>query len=448
MTRKFAKSSSISYNFSAKEKGAVWMRKPTARAAAYGYACALVTVLWLFLPHGGYERLLEGKYTCFLLLTVGYLSATLWTDRRELGRVRWTAADAAAAAYLFASALSSFCSPYGAQTLLGGTRRDGLVTLTLYVLTFWLLSRHLRPDRRLLFLTALSATICDALVLLQLRGRNPLWLYPAGLNYFDGDVAYAGFYAGTSGNIDFTAFLLALAACVLTAAMLRLRLWALTPTVALTLWTLCRLDVAAAWVGIACAAIWGLALLIPRRRALLLSAVLTVAAPAFLLCYQGESQTLREASLLLRGRADGSFGSGRLSIWRDCWYLVRERPLLGGGPDTLWLRGLEPLAWVHDGSVIPSDITAAHNEYLNILANQGAVALAAYLVLLAMALLHCFRRASEPRCALCGVGLLCYAAMAVFSISTCITAPFVWLLLALCNPHENHEKTQLKNGQK
>lgn len=422
------------------------MRRPTARGAAFGYACALVTVLWLFLPYGGYERMLEGKYACFALLTAGYLAAALCADRRELRRTRWTAMDAAAAAYLGWSAVSALCSPYGARTLLGGTRRDGLVALTLYVLMFWLLSRSLRPDRRLVYLAALSATLCDALVLLQLRGYNPFWLYPAGLGYYDGDIAYAGFYAGPSGNIDFTAFLLSIAVCVLAAAVLRLRLWALAPTAALTLWVLCRLGVAAAWAGIACAAVWGLALLLPRRRMLLLSAALTAAGLVFLLRCRGDNQTLLEASLLLRGEADGSFGSGRLAIWRDCLYLVRERPLLGGGPDTLWLRGLEPLAWVHDGSVIPSDITAAHNEYLNILVNQGAIALAAYLVLLATALLRCFRQARNARYALCGIGLLCYAAMAFFSISTCITAPFVWLLLALCNPHEKSEKTLLKNG--
>ena len=422
------------------------MRKLTARGAAFGYACALVTVHALFLPYGGYERMLEGKYACFLLLTAGYLAAALCADRREPGRTRWTAMDAAAAVYLGWSALSALCSPYGAQTLLGGTRRDGLVTLALYVLVFWLLSRRLRPDRRLIFLTAATAALCDALVLLQLHGYNPFWLYPAGLNYHDGDVAYAGFYAGTSGNVDFTAFLLAIAVCVLSAAALRLRLWALAPVLALTLWTLYRLGVAAAWVGIACAAVWGLALLLPRRRMLLLSAFLTAAGLVFVLCYRGENPTLIEASRLLHGEADGSFGSGRLAIWRDCLYLVRERPLLGGGPDTLWLRGLEPLAWVHDGSVIPSDITAAHNEYLNILVNQGAVALAAYLALLTAALLRCFRRASDARYALCGMGLVCYAAMAFFSISTCITAPFVWLLLALCNPHEKNEKTLLKNG--
>ncbi|MCR5826214.1 MAG: hypothetical protein K6G54_06590, partial [Oscillospiraceae bacterium] len=60
----------------------------------------------------------------------------------------------------------------------------------------------------------------------------------------------------------------------------------------------------------------------------------------------------------------------------------------------------------------------------------------AYLGLIASALWRCFRSAAKPRCAVCGAGLLCYAAMAFFSISTCITAPFVWLLLSLCSRDE------------
>ena len=150
-----------------------------------------------------------------------------------------------------------------------------------------------------------------------------------------------------------------------------------------------------------------------------------------MLLYSGDSETLREASRLLRGEWDGSFGSGRLAIWRDCLPLIRRRPLLGGGPDTLGLRGLEPFSWYTEDGVVPSDITAAHNEYLNILVNQGAPALLAYLGLLGTALLRCLRRAEEPRFAICGAGLLCYAAMAFFSVSCCITAPYVWLLLAL-----------------
>ncbi len=404
----------------------------SAQHVSYLYACALTVVLYLFLPYGGYERMMEGKYVCFLALTLGCLAALCAVAPAR--RLRGDALAYCAAAYFGFSAVSALCSPYGAATLLGGSRYDGALTLALYAALSVAFSRFLRADLRLIALAAGAVTLCDLLTLVQLAGGNPLGLYPAGLNYYDGDGAYLGFYAGTSGNVDFTAFLLALAVCVLALAALRLRLWALAPTVALTLWVLFRLGVSAAWVGLAFAVVWGLALAFPsRRRAMLiLSAALTLLTLAFVFCYNGGSRTLTEASRLLHGEFDPSFGAERLRIWRDCLTLVRERPLLGGGPGTFWLRGVEPFAWYLPDHVIPSEVTAAHNEYLNILVDQGALALAAYLALLGTAILRCFRRAEEPRFAICGAGLLCYAAMACFSISTCITAPYVWLLLALC----------------
>ncbi|MBE6909336.1 MAG: O-antigen ligase family protein [Ruminococcaceae bacterium] len=411
--------------------------RATASRAAYLYACALLTVLYLFLPFGGYERMMEGKYFCFLALSLGavaVLSVLAPLDKPRMTPMRWCAA-----AYLGFSALSALCSPYGARTLLGGPRRDGLLTLAIYAALFFLLSRWLRADGRLVAFTAGAAALCCLLALWQLAGGNPLRLYPDGLNYYAGDVEHTGFYAGVSGNVDFTAFLLALAACVVLAAAVRRRALTLLPAPALALFVLWRLDVSAAWVGLAAAAVWGLALLFPRHRraALLASAALTLALLALLWRYDGDRTLLAQASRVLHGEWDSSFGSGRVAIWRDCIPLVRERLLLGGGPDTLWLRGVEPLRWLHHGNVVPADITAAHNEYLNILVNQGALALAAYLGLLLCALARCFRRAEEARFAICGTALLCYGAMAMFSISTCITAPYVWLLLAIVQGDEN-----------
>lgn len=412
------------------------MRSParsreTAERISLLYVWTLLSVFALFLPYGGYERMMEGKYVCFLLLTVGYLAAL--GPVLPLRPPRLTPLRLCAAAYLLLGALSTALSPYRAQALLGGTRREGLLTLALYVLCFWALSGTLRSERRLLAVTAVSAVLCDVLALAQMAGFNPLYLYPVGLNYWDGDREYAGFFAGTSGNIDFTAFLLALDACVLAFAAVRERLWQPVPAVLLTLFTLLRLGVAEAWAGLVFAAVWGLALLFPSRRRtmLLVSAVLTAVVLLLLSCYTGGSETLSQAARLLHGEWDGSFGSGRVAIWRDCMALIREHPLLGGGPDTLYLRGVEPFTWLRDGKPVPVDITAAHNEYLNIWVNQGVLSLAAYLGLLLGSLLRCFRRCTEPRFAVCGGGLLCYAAMAMFSVSTCITAPFVWLLLAL-----------------
>ena len=218
------------------------------RRISYLYALALRTVYALFLPLGGYERMMEGKYRAFLLLSLGYVLAM--TALGAWKAVRWREPMCLAVlAYFALPALSAALSPYGTAVLLGGTRRDGLLTAALYAAVFLLLARHLRPDRRLLYAAAASAALCDLLVLVQLTGRNPFGLYPAGLNYFDGDVAYSGFYAGAAGNIDFTAFLLALCTAAMAAALVRgWSKWLLAP-LALTVWTLWQLRVAAALLG-------------------------------------------------------------------------------------------------------------------------------------------------------------------------------------------------------
>ena len=123
------------------------------RRVSYLYALALLTVYALFLPLGGYERMMEGKYRAFLLLSLGYVLAM--TALGAWRAVRWREPMCLAAlAYLALTALSAALSPYGTAVLLGGTRRDGLLTAALYVACFLLLSRHLRSDRRLLYAAA------------------------------------------------------------------------------------------------------------------------------------------------------------------------------------------------------------------------------------------------------------------------------------------------------
>lgn len=399
---------------------------------SYLYAVCLLTVYALFLPLGGYARMMEGKFHAFLLLSLGYvLTMTALGAWRE---VRWREPmRLAALAYLALTALGALLSPYGAAVLLGGTRRDGLLTVALYTACFLLLARHLRADRRLLYAAAGSAALCDVLVLLQLTGRNPLWLYPAGLNYFDGDLAYTGFYAGTAGNVDFTAFLLALCSAAMAAALVRgWSKWLALPLV-LTLWTLAQLRVAAALLGLAVSAVLCLPLLFPQRRGATwaLAALLVAAAFLFAWTYGGENQTLAELCALLHGEGDAAFGSGRLAIWRALLPLAAERPLLGGGCGTLYLRDVEPFYWYRGGETIHVAITSAHNEYLGVLVDQGIPALLAFLALPALALWRAYRNAESDRCAVVGAALVCYAVMAFFSVATCITSVFLWLLLAV-----------------
>lgn len=396
------------------------------------YAAALITLYALFLPLGGYARMMEGKYHLFLFLSLGYVLAMTLAGAWRGIRFR-AGVSLAALAYLALTALGALLSPYSSAVLLGGTRRDGLLTVALYVACFLLLARYLRPSPWLLYAAAESAVACDLLVLFQLAGKNPFWLYPSGLNYYDGDVAYAGFYAGTAGNIDFTALLLALCAAAMLAALVRRRSVGLLLPLALTLWTLLRLQVAAALVGLAAAAVLSLPLLFPRHRRAMWSliALLGAAGLLFAWTYSGDSQTLTELHLLLHGEWDGSFGSGRLAIWRALVPLIAERPLLGGGCGTLYLRDLEPFYLYHNGTVLHAAITSAHNEYLGILVDQGALALAAFLVLLALVLRSTLRNAHSDHTAIVGTALICYLVMAFFTVSTCITSSYLWLLLAL-----------------
>ncbi len=391
------------------------------------YAASLLTLFFLYLPLGGYARMMEEKYVLFLILTIPYVLAMPVFSRRS----RPDAMHLAAAALFMFSLLSCLLSPHGTATVLGGTRKNGLLTVFLLLAAFHFLSRHLKPTRRLLYAAGVSVTLCDLLILLQLTGANPFSLYPEGLTYFDGNVAYAGQFVGTAGNADFTAFLLTLAVCAFCAALLRGLSPALLLPLSLSLFCLWRLRVAAAFVGLFAFLLFLPFLFFKRRTAALTALSLLALAFLFLYFYPGESGTLAEASALLHGEADLSFGSGRLAIWRQLLPLIKERPLFGHGCDTLHLLDLKPFYWYVDGKTVHSLITDTHNEYLGLLTERGVFALLSYLTLLSLALWRCVKRINEPHFAICGAVLAAYAAMAFFSVTTCITAPYLWLTLAI-----------------
>lgn len=213
--------------------------------------------------------------------------------------------------------------------------------------------------------------------------------------------------------------------------------WLLAPF-ALTMWTLWQLRVAAALLGLAVTAVLGLPLLFPRRRRAMwaLTLLLTAAAFALIWFFPGDGGTLSELHRLLHGDVDLTFGSSRLLIWRSLLPLIAERPLLGGGCGTLYLRDVPPFYWQRGGETTYFAVTSAHNEYLGVLVDQGALALLAFLALLALALWRAYRHAESDRCAVAGAALLCYAVTAFFSVACCITGVYLWLLLAMLAPKE------------
>jgi O-antigen ligase len=333
-------------------------------------------------------------------------------------------------------------SPYGVHTVIGYHRYEGLFTIALYVLTFFFVCRYGRPGKWLLFLFAASMTVFCLICFVQLFGYNPFGLYPQGLTYYDAGSAYRYQYLGTVGNVDLVAALLAISAPVFFLSFLRLtgksRYLLLIPfgfVLAVTVLS----QVAAAYVGV----FGGLLLLIPlaavktkRKKYLawIMILVLIFIGIGLIFCFDYGDGTLHEFHELLHGRWDEDFGTGRLFIWRNVLALVPERPFFGGGPDTLGQRMTVEFQRydAESGVLYRASIDTAHNEYLNILVNEGVLAFVAYLAAFILFLVIFVKENRHNNMlAICGSAVFCYGIQAFFGMRMCLTAPFFWICWAL-----------------
>lgn len=176
-----------------------------------------------------------------------------------------------------------------------------------------------------------------------------------------------------------------------------------------------------------------------RRLFLGLDAALLILGAVLVWNWKGESGTLWELRQVLRGELSDEFGSSRVLIWRECLALVRERPLLGGGPGTLPLRlDIRFSRYVSEtGRTLASYVDNAHNVYLGTLVNCGAVALAAELGMLVLALRGAFRDRDRAALATALAGALVHG---LFGLGLCISEPVFWLALGLTAARNAHER--------
>lgn len=159
--------------------------------------------------------------------------------------------------------------------------------------------------------------------------------------------------------------------------------------------------------------------------------------------WQGTEGTIYELSRVLHGDIDDSFGSSRILIWRNTLELVKDAPILGGGPGTLPLRlEVEFSRFVTEsGKTLSAQVDNAHNVYLGTLANTGVISLLLYLGAMLSSLVYGIRK--ENSAALClASALICYWIQDFFGLGLFLVAPImfiIWGLLisrfdALCKP--------------
>ena len=390
------------------------------------YLAILLSIYLLYPGRGSYQTITAQKWSAYLLITGMYIAAMLLLhlELAIVGAARLPAPTMLRKTlglpqkfillYLFATVLSTLFSEFRQTAPWGGGRCEGLAAIALYCLSFLLVSAYGQPKRWMLWLYAAAISVNCVLCLLQFARLNPLHLYPEGMNYYGANTQYAGEFLGTVGNADILSAVLSLSIPAFWAAILRMkgcreRYFLLIP-LALCLVVLLRAFVAGGILGVTGAVVLSAPLMTDDKRrrkwALICVIAALIAAAAAVYCFGSRMcGFLYEASELMHGRWDNRFGTGRIYIWRNVIQLVPEHLLLGGGPDTLGLRTDAAFERYDEtlGILIHSAIDTAHNEYLNILVNQGLLALLSYLAALLASAIHWVRRGALR---LCGARLL------------------------------------------
>ncbi|MBR4702428.1 MAG: O-antigen ligase family protein [Oscillospiraceae bacterium] len=401
------------------------------------YPVLMCSVFLLGFSPQGYLYISETKFAVFAALTALFLLAFLWVFLKEkrclkgrpeplrlllLGFWAW-------------SLLSALCSPWRGMALLGGPRQDGMVTLTLYCAAFFALSEGYGGEEGpTLRITAATAMLYCLVALLQFFDLNPLWLYPGELRWSGREAEYNGAFLSLTGNADLSATVLSLGFALFWSSALKEKKWWLLIPASACFGVLLASGIRGGLV----AAVFSLLICLPAqlemgkpvRLCVYASLGIILLSSLLLLRFLPVKGTLGEVHELLNGNVRDSFGSGRVYIWKNVWELVKERPLLGGGPDTLGQRGLSFIREMPRGAVLRRVIDSAHCEYLNILVNQGACALLLFLSALGITLFRAFR-SREAGVPVLRAVFVTYLIAALFSVSMPACTAFFWLCWGL-----------------
>ncbi len=158
----------------------------------------------------------------------------------------------------------------------------------------------------------------------------------------------------------------------------------------------------------------------------LLAAAVLMAAFAPALARATGSATMAELAAVLRGSAEDSFGTGRVGVWRQTLALITPARLpFGYGPDmfgTVYLHH-------YGGAVLEAGaeiLDKAHNEYLQLLFEEGLLALLALVAAWGFTLWRARRALGQTPALAVFVGLIFWLVQAFFNIATPFTQPLAW----------------------
>lgn len=435
------------------------------------YIVLLITAFLFFCGSGGYQEIVRYKFLGFCVISSGYCAVMgivgiecLLVGQTKIVPIlqvltKMTWAQRFAIMYIGLTWVSAVASPYFPDTVIGVSRYEGAFTITVYILSFLLVSKFGSISTSTLYILLGAVATFGALCIVQMFGYNPFALYPEGYSYLDAYVSYPGAYLGTIGNVDLVAAFLCLVIPIMWIGIIRLqgriRLFLAVPLI-ISVYVLFKMSVQAGLVGVLIGGLFSFPIIAPvsvkHKKILAVSiSILCLVGIVAVYLFDTKEGVLHELHCLLNGNVDDSFGSGRIQIWRSVLKRVPSQLWFGSGPDTMYYAQLQPFTRYDESlqGTIVSLIDVAHNEYLNILYHQGVFALAIYAAILLNIATHWIKGSHEDSAiAMLGGAGLCYAVQGVFGFSMCIITPFFWLVLGLLESRVINMKRRTKNAKK
>ena len=384
--------------------------------------------------------------TCGLILLV-----VLILKRKEL---KFDLIDKTLIAFYILICISTIFSMDIMKSILGERNRfEGLLTFTVYFLTYYGGKYYFKFDKKLITFGIISLCITTVIGILQYYNIFPLYYLYDAFN-----IPYvAGFASSTFGNTNFFGSYLSMALTLLMALYIVKNKKIYLVMSYLSFYMIILTMTRSAWVGLAFASIFGIVYVVKNRnkdiikRAIILSIgfvlifIWILNTPDWirnkLPTYSHNMSLYNRLNLisselnsaLTTGEIDKTFGSGRIEIWRMVLKVIAMKPMLGSGPDTLADSLIHNVTTDAVNYIERTNTYAdkAHNEYLQIAATIGIPALVVYLAFIAQILSKQKNMFKDEPTFILMIPIIAYLTQAFFNISTIGVAPIFWLLLGV-----------------
>ena len=171
------------------------------------YIFTLIILFPLIVDKTGFFHILECKWYAFVTIATTYIVLNLLTilyfllfkkvnyfKKHKVGLIEWLVI-----AFLFINILSCFTSPFFNKynLFIGVGRGEGLITMTLYSLTFLCVALFAKFKKRYITYFTISSLFVSFIALLQYIGFNPFNMFQNGIGTHNVS------FMTTIGNVDF-----------------------------------------------------------------------------------------------------------------------------------------------------------------------------------------------------------------------------------------------------